>query len=124
MDRSIGEMINECAQLQDEMALLTPIILSLSPSLNMEKIVAEGIPKASREKFREKFERLLGLEKVKAEYARHIRQLDLKLSELAERLEEEDFEIEKLRSQLSEDQLSWLLSHKKDLKKPLKGIAI
>jgi predicted RNase H-like nuclease (RuvC/YqgF family) len=124
MDRSIGEMINECAQLQDEMALLTPIILSLSPSLNMEKIVAEGIPKASREKFREKFERLLGLEKVKAEYARHIRQLDLKLSELAERLEEEDFEIEKLRSQLSEDQLSWLLSHKKDLKKHLKGIAI
>jgi predicted RNase H-like nuclease (RuvC/YqgF family) len=66
----------------------------------------------------------LGLEKVKAEYARHIRQLDLKLSDLAERLEEEDFEIEKLRSQLSEDQFSWLLSHKKDLKKHLKGIAI
>jgi predicted RNase H-like nuclease (RuvC/YqgF family) len=75
-------------------------------------------------KIREKFERLLGLEKVKAEYARHIRQLDLKLSDLAERLEEEDFDIEKLRSQLSEDQLSWLLSHKKDLKNHLKGIAI
>jgi predicted RNase H-like nuclease (RuvC/YqgF family) len=124
MDQSIGEMINECAELQDEIALLTPIILSLSPSLNMEKITAKGIPKASREKFREKLERLMGLEKVKAEYARHIRQLDLKLSELAERLEEEDFEIEKLRFQLSEDQLSWLLSHKKDLKNHLKGIAI
>jgi len=117
-------MINECAELQDEIALLTPIILSLSPSLNMEKITAKGIPKASREKFREKFERLLGLEKVKAEYARHIRQLDLKLSDLAERLEEEGFEIENLRSQLSEDQFSWLLSHMKDLKKHLKGIAI
>jgi predicted RNase H-like nuclease (RuvC/YqgF family) len=124
MDQSIGEMINECVQLQDEIALLTPIILSLSPSLNMGKMTANEISKASRRKFKEKFERLLGLEKVKAEYAHHIRQLDLKLSDLAERLEEEDFEIEKLRSQLSEDQLSWLLSHKKDLKKHLKGIAI
>jgi len=124
MDQSIGEMINECAQLQDEIALLTPIILSLSPSLNMGKMTANEISKASRRKFKEKFERLLGLEKVKAEYARHIRQLDLKLSELAERLEEEDFEIVKLRSQLSEDQLSWLLSHNKDLKKHLKGIEL
>lgn len=124
MNQSIGELVNECVQLQDEIALLTPVILSLSPTLNMEKIAAGGIPKASREKFRERFERLLGLEKVKAEYTRHIRQLDVKLSDLAERLEEENFKIEKLRSQLSEDQLSWLLSHKKDLKKHLKGIAV
>ena len=124
MDQSLGEMINECVQLQDEIGLLTPIILSLSPSLNMGKMAANEISKAGRRKFKEKFERLLGLEKVKAEYARHIRQLDLKLSDLAERLEEEDFEIEKLRSQLSEDQFSWLLSHMKDLKKHLKGIAI
>jgi predicted RNase H-like nuclease (RuvC/YqgF family) len=124
MDKNIGELVDECVELQDEIGLLTPIILSLSPSLSIEKMAANEIPKASREKFREKFERLLGLEKVKAEYARHIRQLDLKLSDLAERLEEEDFEIEKLRSQLSEDQLSWLLSHKKNLKNHLKGIAI
>jgi predicted RNase H-like nuclease (RuvC/YqgF family) len=124
MDQSIGELVNECVQLQDEIGLLTPIILSLSPSLNMGKMAVNEISKASRRKFKEKFERLLGLEKVKAEYARHIRQLDLKLSDLAERLEEEDFEIEKLRSQLSEDQFSWLLFHKKDLKKHLKGIAI
>ncbi len=124
MDQSLGEMINECVELQDEIGLLTPIILSLSPSLRMEKIAAKEISKASREKFREKFERLLGLEKVKAEYARHITELSLKLSDLAERIEEEGFEIEKLRSQLSEDQFSWLLSHKKDLKKHLKGIEI
>lgn len=124
MDQSLGELVNQCVQLQDEIALLTPIILSLFPSLNMGKIAAKGIPKASREKFREKFERLLGLEKVKAEYARHIRELSLKLSDLAERLEEEGFEIGNLRSELSEDQLSWLLSHNKDLKKHLKGISI
>lgn len=124
MNQSIGELVNECVQLQDEIALLTPIILSLSPSLNMGKMAANEISKASRRKFREKFERLLGLEKVKAEYARHIRQLDLMLSDLAERLEEEGFEIENLRSQLSEDQFSWLLSHNKDLKKHLKGIEL
>lgn len=117
-------MINDCAQLQNEIGLLTPILLSLSPSLRMEEIAANGIPKSSREKFREKFERLLGLEKVKAEYARSTKELSLKLSDLAERLEEEDFEIEKLRSQLSEDQYLWLLSHREDLKKHLKGIAI
>jgi hypothetical protein len=124
MNQSIGELINECAQLQHEIVLLTPVILSLSPSLRMEEIAANGIPKSSRGKFRKKFERLLGLEKVNAEYARSTKELSLKLSDLAERLEEEDFEIEKLRSQLSEDQYLWLLSHREDLKKYLKGIAI
>jgi predicted RNase H-like nuclease (RuvC/YqgF family) len=124
MDQSIGELVNECVELQQEIGLLTPIILSLSPSLNMEEMAAKEIRKARREKFREKFGRLLGLEKVKAEYGRHIRELNLKLSSLAERLKEEGFEIENLRSQLSEDQYIWLLSHKKDLKNHMKGIEL
>ncbi len=117
-------MIDECVQLQEEIALLTPIMLSLSPSPSSVGMAAGEISKRSRERFKEKFERLLGVEKIKAEYARHIAQLDLKLSELAERLEEENFEIERLRSQLSEDQIGWLLFHKKDLKKHLKGIEL
>lgn len=121
---SLGELISKCVQLQHEIALLTPIILSLSPSLSMEKMAAKEISKGSREKFKEKLERLMGLEKVKAEYAGSIKEFNLKLSDLAERLEEEGFEIEKLRSQLSEDQFSWLLTHKKDVKKHLKGIEI
>jgi hypothetical protein len=124
MDQSVGEMINECVELQHEIALLTPIILSLSPSLSMGKMAAKEISKTSREKFKDKFERLLGLEKVKTEYTHHIRKLNLKLSDLAERLEEDGFEIENLRSQLSAEQYGWLLSHKKDLKKHLRGIAI
>lgn len=66
----------------------------------------------------------MGLEMVKAEYARSIKEFNLKLSDLAKRLEEEGFEIEKPRSQLSEDQFSWLLTHKKDIKKHLQGIQI
>jgi predicted transcriptional regulator len=124
MNQNLGELINECVQLQHEIGLFTPIILSLSPSLSMGKKVAKEISKASREKFNEKFERLLGIEKVKAEYTRQIRELSLKLSDLAERLEEEGFEIERFRSQLSEDQYTWLLSHKRDLKKHLKGIEL
>ena len=121
---SLGELISKCIQLQHEITLLTPIVLSLSPSLNMGKIAAKEIPKGSRERFKEKLERLMSLEKVKAEYARSIKEFNLKLSDLAERLEEEGFEIERLRSRLSEDQFCWLLSHKKNLKKHLKGIKI
>jgi hypothetical protein len=124
MDQNIGKLINECVELQHEIGLLTPIILSLSPSLNMEKITAKEISKTSRYKFKEKFERLLGAEKVKAEYARSVKELSLKLSDLAERLEEEGFEIERLRSHLDEDQYAWLRSYKKDLKKHLKGIEL
>jgi hypothetical protein len=122
MDQRIGKLINECVQLQDEVGLLTLTILSLSPSPNMENWGAKEISKANRQRFKEKFERLLGLDEVKAEYARKLRELTLKLSDLAERLDEEGFEIEKLRSRLSEDQFSWLLAHKMDLKKYLKGI--
>ena len=50
MDQNIGEMINECAQMQDEIALLTPVILSLSPSLSMENMTPREISKASRDK--------------------------------------------------------------------------
>ena len=124
MDQGIGELINECAQLQHELGLLTPIIVSLSPTLNMGKMAAHEISKAGREKFREKLERYLGLEKIKAEYARSMRELNLKLTNLAEHLEEEEFEIEILQSQLTEDQYTWLLSHKKDLKNHLKGIEL
>lgn len=69
MDQSFGKLINECIELQHEIGLLTPILLTLSPSFNMGKKTFKDISKASREKFREKFERYLGLEKVKAEYA-------------------------------------------------------
>ncbi len=61
------------------------------------KKAAEGISKKSCEKFKEKFEVLLGVGRVKAEYARHIRHLDLKFSDLAEKLEGINFEIENLR---------------------------
>jgi len=121
MGRTIGELINECIRLQDEISLSTPILFALSPSLNMEKMLSQGISKTSGNKMKEKVERSLGLEKVKAEYARRLRDINLTLLELAERLEEVGFEIEKLRPQLSEGQHVWLLTHKKDLMSHLKG---
>jgi hypothetical protein len=107
MGRTIGELINECIRLQDEISLSTPILFALSPSLNMEKMLSQGISKTSGNKMKEKVERSLGLEKVKAEYARRLRDINLTLLELAERLEEVGFEIEKLRPQLSEGQHVW-----------------
>jgi hypothetical protein len=46
------------------------------------------------------------------------------LTNIAEILEDKEFELEKFKSQLSEDQYSWLISHKKEIKKHLKGIII
>jgi hypothetical protein len=124
MNQSLPELIDECARLHHEVTLLTPIILSLSPSLNLDRIPVNTIPKASRERFKREMDRLPDIEKFKSEYALGAKTLSLKLSDIAERLEEYDFEIERLRSQLSEDRLSWIQSHKKDLKNHLKGIEV
>ncbi len=124
MERSLGDLVDECIKLQEEIGLLTPILLSLSSSLNFESVSGKEISKAGRERFRDRFERLLGLEKIRAEYARQIREFSSRLLILAERLEEEEFRIENLKPQLSAEQYAWLVSHQKDLKKHLKGIPI
>lgn len=47
-----------------------------------------------------------------------------KLSELAEWLENEEFEVERFQQRLNEKQRSWLKSHVKQIKEQLKGIEI
>jgi hypothetical protein len=124
MDQKVEGLVNDCILLQHEIGLLTPIILFLSPSSNIERIRETHIPKSAGLKIKEKLEQSRSPVKIKAEYILRIKELKNKLADLAEQLEGEEFELEKFRSQVSEDQFDWLVSHKKEIKKHLRGIEL
>jgi hypothetical protein len=54
----------------------------------------------------------------------NVKELENKLANLAELLEEDEFDVAKFSSRLSEDQLNWLVTHKKEIKKHLRGIEL
>ncbi len=118
----IEGLINDCINLQHEIGLLTPIILFLSPSFNAENRMTPKISSAGRLKIRDKLEQFNGAARIKTEYMLKIKELEDRLAELAELLEEDEFEIDRFRSRLSEEQFDWLASHKKEIKKHLEGI--
>jgi hypothetical protein len=123
-DQKVEELINGCIRLQHEIGLLTPIILFLSPSFNIENMKKPKISKARRLKIRDKLEQFSSPAKIKVEYLLNMKELENKFANLAELLEEEEFELNKFKSRLSEDQFDWLVSNKKEIKKHLRGIEI
>ena len=123
-DQKVEELINGCIHLQHEIGLLTPIILFLSPSFNIENMMKPKISKAGWLKIRDKLEQFSSPAKIKVEYLLNIKELENKLADLAELLEEEECELDKFRFQLPEDQFDWLVSHQKEIKKHLKGIEL
>jgi hypothetical protein len=124
MDQKVEELVKECKKLQHEISLLTPIILFLSPSFSAENMAVPTISSAERLKIRDKLERSGSPARIKMEYMMDIKELEKKLANLAELLEEEEFEIGKFRSQLSEDHFHWLVSHKKEIKQHLRGFEL
>ena len=123
-DQKVEELINDCIYLQHEVGLLTPIILFLSPSFNVENMMKPKMSNAGRLKIRDKLEQFSGTAKIKMEYMLKAKELENKLANLAELMEEEEFELGKFSSWLSEDQFNWLVSHKKEIKKHLRGIEL
>ena len=124
MDSTVEGLINDCIHLQHEIDLLTPIIISLSPTSNKGKMMEANIPKLGQTEIREKLRQLKNPLKIKAEYILRIKELENILANLAELLEEEEFEIDKFRFLLSEDQFDWLTSHQGEIKKYLRGIEL
>jgi hypothetical protein len=124
MDPMVEGLINNCVHLQHEIDLLIPIVISLSPSSNKREIMEANIPKLGRLEIREKLKQLKNPVKIKAEYTSRIKELENILADLAEILEEEEFEIDRFRFLLSEDQFDWLTSHQGEIKKYLRGIEL
>jgi len=121
MDQKVRGLIDHCIQLQQELALLTPVMLFLNP-WHFEEAGIRQVPSRGRLKFRERWKVLGGWDRVKIEYALQEKELEKGLCELAEALEEEGFEIENFKSRITQDQFSWLLSQKGNIKKHLRGI--
>jgi hypothetical protein len=124
MDQKVEELIKDCVRLQHEIGLLTPIILFLSPSFNLENMTKPKISNSGRLKIRDKLEQFSSAARIKTEYMLNVKELENKLANLAELLEEDEFDVAKFSSRLSEDQLNWLVTHKKEIKKHLRGIEL
>jgi hypothetical protein len=124
MNQEMRDLIEECIQLQQELGLLTPIMLFLNPSWNLREAGIEKVPTKERLRFRERWKQLGGWDRVRIEFVHQESALKEKLSDLAEMLEEKGFEIERFKPELSEEQFSWLLSHKGTIKRHLRGIEI
>ena len=124
MQREIRDLIAECIQLEQELGLLTPVMLFLNPSWNVQETSKQSVSARARTRFTEKWNLLGGWDKIKTEFVHQEKELARRLSDLAELLEEEGFEVEKFRLRISEDQFGWLLSQKGRIKKHLLGIDI
>jgi hypothetical protein len=124
MDKELERLIAECIQLEEELGLLTPVMLYLNPSWNVEEMGKETLVAEARKRFNQKWNLLGGWDKVKREYDLQEKELSKRLSDLAERLEEEGFEIEKFRPRIPGSQFGWLLSEKGRIKKHLRGIDV
>jgi hypothetical protein len=124
MNQESVALIDECVQLQNELGLLTPILLLLDPSWRPNGTATDRVTSLNRKRFMEKWEQLGGLERIKKEYYLQEKELSQKLSDLAELLDEEGFDIEGFRSGLSQEQFVWLHSEKGTIKKHLRGVAV
>jgi hypothetical protein len=120
MDQTICELIDESMELQKELRSLAPMLLFLNPFLYSKKMSTEKISSATWGKLGKRMKEPDGLERMKTEYLLFEAKLRRKLADLAERLEEEGFEIERFQPGLTQNQFSWLFSHKGMIKKHLK----
>ena len=122
MHGDLRSLIAECIQLEQELGLITPVMPFLNPSWNVREPMKETVPASARIRFAEKWNSLGGWDKISIEYALQEKHLETKLSDLAELLDEEEFEIEKFRSRVPGDQFGWLVSRQGQIKKHLRGI--
>jgi len=124
MNERIAALIDDCIELQNELGLLTPIILHLDPSWSPNRTATDQVTSLNQRRFMEKWKQLGGWERIKGEYVRQGRELSQKLSDLAELLEEEGFDLERFSFGLSQNQLFWLHSEKGTIKKHLRGVPV
>jgi len=123
LGQEIKELIHSCMNLQSNRIRLSAILISFLPPSMIAKDLKMEIPKETLVELREEGEQLGGWEEVINKEHLIEKDLDNKLSELAEYLEEKE-PLEKIKAQLCEDQYSWLISHISEIKNHLRGIKI
>jgi hypothetical protein len=124
MNHDVVILVDACIRLKNELGLLTPIIVHLDPSWGPGRNGREKVTPLARKRFREKWNQLGRVQRIKEEYIRQEKDLKGKLSDLAELLEEEEFNVEKFRRGLTQAQYLWLHSKKGEIKRHLRGVVV
>lgn len=124
MGHEISELIDKCIKSRNEWYFLAAIQLAFLTPSEFMKIFGNEISKERRAELKEECTKLGGLDEVGKKFRQLDEEYNKNFSELAEFLEEEGFEIKKLKEQLNEDQFSWVMIYIGEIKKHLKGIEV
>jgi hypothetical protein len=124
MSQEISELVDKCIKSRNEWYFLAAIQLAFLTPSEYIKIFGNKIPKERRAELKEECTKLGGLDEVGKKFRQLDEEYNKNLSELAEFLEEEGFEIKKLEEQLNEDQFSWVMTYIVEIKRHLKGIEV
>ena len=124
MSQEIGSLIDQCMDFESSIGHFALMILTLNfPLSEVERLVGE-IPQELVTKLKNECAEMGGLSAMRERSKGCKENYRNKLSELAECLENEEFQAEKFRLGLNEKQFSWLKSHISKIKEELKGIEI
>ena len=123
MDQRIGQIIDECVRLENELRLLTPLLFYMNPSWNIRKLNAPEISDEGWQRVKTTMKKLGNADKVENHYVLQERELRERLSALADLMDDDDFDINLWKPQLTRDQFAWLASQKSQIKQHLQGIS-
>jgi hypothetical protein len=121
MDQRIGELINDCLNLESKIIKLICFQLAFINISTLRKTWGLEISKEKRTFLKGEGNKLGGLNKLRKTLAMTVENYGRELSKLAELLDKEDFEIENFYNRVDENQFSWLRQNIREIKDYLAG---
>ena len=123
MNQHIGQIIDECVRLENELSFLTPLLFYMNPSWHTKKLNTPEISEEGWERLKSTMQKLGNADNVKTHFVLQERKLKTRLSVLANLLDDDGFDISRWKPQLTNDQFAWLASQKGQIKQHLQGIS-
>jgi hypothetical protein len=122
MNHKVGELIDECIRLQNEIGLLSPIMLSHFSLKAFKDMANREHFAVKKSRYRARWEQISGLDKMRNLYSLQLRELHETFADLTKQIETSRLGIEEFKSLLSEHQFSWLISHQGEIRNYLHKI--
>ena len=122
----LKDLVQECMTIGNGLKEVGAIILAMIPPWMWKYHFKEEMPfpQEEQKELKEKGRSIGGWEEVNKRYDSIRKEYDERVSILAGMLEEEDFEIDRLKGDLTEEQISWINSHMGEIKQHLSGVEI
>ncbi|NWF91922.1 MAG: hypothetical protein HXY46_03330 [Syntrophaceae bacterium] len=126
MREQLNDLIEKSMTMEAEIRELLAIKVAMIPRWFLKQYIKGEMLMTEEEQkeLREKCQKFGGMKTVNERYDSLKKDFDEKASLLAEILEEEDFIIEQFRTDLKEENFSWLNNHIGQIKQRLKGIEV